>query len=70
MFRQTLVDHGVKEENITFFNVVSCPEGLQALEEVFPNVVVITAAIDNGLNHEKYIVPGLGDYGERYFNTM
>lgn len=53
----------------TFLNVVSCPEGLQALFEAFPRVRVVTGAVDEGLNSAKYIVPGLGDYGDRYHGT-
>ncbi len=52
-----------------FLNVVSCPEGLTALTTAFPEVTVVTAALDPGLNEHKYIVPGLGDYGDRYFGT-
>ncbi len=53
----------------TFLNVVSCPEGLEALFAAFPRVRVVTGAVDEGLNSAKYIVPGLGDYGDRYFGT-
>ena len=53
----------------TFLNVVSCPEGLEALFSAFPRVRVVTGAVDEGLNSAKYIVPGLGDYGDRYFGT-
>jgi uracil phosphoribosyltransferase len=35
-----------------------------------PEVKVVTAAVDRGLNEHKYIIPGLGDYGDRYFNTV
>jgi uracil phosphoribosyltransferase len=53
-----------------FLNVVSCPEGLAALAASFPEVAVVTAGVDPGLNEHKYIVPGLGDYGDRYFGTV
>ena len=64
-----LTRRGVPQESITFLNVVSCPEGLAHLRETFPRVRVVTAAIDAGLNSSMYIVPGLGDYGDRYFGT-
>jgi uracil phosphoribosyltransferase len=54
---------------ITMICVVSCPEGLTALAHAHPDVPVFTAAIDDGLNEKCYIVPGLGDAGDRYFGT-
>jgi uracil phosphoribosyltransferase len=61
--------HGVREDRIIFLNVVSCPEGLRALAQRFPRVRIVTSAVDNGLNEHKYILPGLGDFGDRYFGT-
>ena len=61
---------GVKEENITFANVVSCPEGLANLAKNAPKVKVVTCACDSGLDEKKYIVPGLGDFGDRYYGTF
>lgn len=49
--------------------VVSCPPGLRALQEAHPDVPVVTAAVDLGLNNQFYIVPGLGDAGDRCFGT-
>jgi uracil phosphoribosyltransferase len=45
--------------------VLASPEGLEAVHEAFPEVVVVTGEVDAGLNHDKYIVPGLGDFGDR-----
>jgi uracil phosphoribosyltransferase len=61
--------HNVPPRHIVFANMISCPEGLKALAATFPDVQIITAAIDSHLNKQKYIVPGLGDYGDRFFNT-
>jgi uracil phosphoribosyltransferase len=47
--------------------VVAAPEGIAALERVAPNGRLFTAAIDQGLNEIAYIVPGLGDAGDRQF---
>lgn len=66
---EKLVEAGVDPKRIVFLNVVSCPEGLQHLEEKWPDVKVITAAVDRELNDEKFIVPGLGDFGDRYYKT-
>ena len=49
--------------------IVTCPEGLALVEEKHPEVPVYTAAIDKYLNENKYIVPGLGDAGDRLFGT-
>ena len=49
--------------------IVTCPEGLQLVENAHSDVSVYTAAIDDHLNDNKYIVPGLGDAGDRLFGT-
>jgi uracil phosphoribosyltransferase len=49
--------------------IVTCPEGLALVEKEHPEVPVYTAAIDKYLNENKYIVPGLGDAGDRLFGT-
>ena len=64
-----LARRGVAEERIVFLSVVACPEGLTLLANRHPRVRVVTAAVDEGLNEDMYIVPGLGDFGDRYFNT-
>ena len=66
---QVLLDEGVLEENIIFVNVVSCPEGLKLLNEKHPRVKIVTAAMDEKLNEDRYIVPGVGDWGDRFFGT-
>jgi uracil phosphoribosyltransferase len=49
--------------------IVTCPEGLELVEKSHPDVPIYTAAIDDHLNEDKYIVPGLGDAGDRLFGT-
>ncbi len=49
--------------------VVAAPEGVKVLEERHPEVNIFTAALDEGLNDRAYIVPGLGDFGDRLFGT-
>lgn len=61
--------YGVAEDKILFLNVVSCPEGIRTLSAQFPKLRIITSAIDERLNEHMYIVPGLGDFGDRYFGT-
>ena len=62
----------LKEEganNIKFVCLLAAPEGVQALSEAYPDVPIITAAIDDHLNDHGYIVPGLGDAGDRLYGT-
>lgn len=49
--------------------IVTCPEGLQRVEDAHPDVQIFAASIDDGLNDKKYIVPGLGDAGDRLYGT-
>ncbi len=60
-----LVDRGATD--ITVLCVVAAPEGVAALEQAAPGVRLFTAAVDDGLNEDAYIVPGLGDAGDRQF---
>ncbi len=56
-------------KNIRFVSLLAAPEGIQALNEAHPDVPIYTAAIDSHLNELGYIVPGLGDAGDRMFGT-
>ena len=56
-------------KHITLACIVSAPEGIERIMQAFPSVALYTAAIDTRLNDRKYIVPGLGDFGDRYFGT-
>lgn len=56
-------------KEIRVVSVISAPEGIKAIQAEFPEVHIFTASIDSHLNSKKYIVPGLGDYGDRYFGT-
>ena len=60
---------GVNPENITFVCLVAAPEGVEALQAAYPEVDIYTAAMDEKLNESGYIVPGLGDAGDRIFGT-
>jgi len=55
--------------NLKFMCIIAAPEGLKALTEAHPDVQVYCAALDEKLNDDKYIVPGLGDCGDRIFGT-
>ncbi|ORY03108.1 PRTase-like protein [Basidiobolus meristosporus CBS 931.73] len=66
---EVLLEHGVKEERILFVNLIASPEGIEAMLKRFPSIKIVTAQVDAGLDEKKYIVPGLGDFGCRYFGT-
>jgi uracil phosphoribosyltransferase len=54
---------------IKLLNLIAAPEGVQAVEEAHPDVPIFTAALDRQLNDKGYIMPGLGDAGDRQFGT-
>ena len=54
---------------ITSLNIIGSPEGLQRIEEKYPDLDIYIAQIDERLNDDKYIIPGLGDAGDRQYNT-
>lgn len=56
-------------KNVKFMCVLTCPEGIRALHTAHPDVEIICGAIDDGLNEELYIIPGIGDGGDRLFGT-
>lgn len=56
-------------KQIKFMCIVTCPQGLKAVQDAHPDVDIITGAIDDGLNENLYIVPGIGDCGDRLFGT-
>lgn len=64
-----LMDRGVEEQNIRFMVLVAAPEGMKVFADAHPGVAVYAAALDEKLNEHAYIVPGLGDAGDRIFGT-
>lgn len=64
------VKQGIKEENIVFMSLISAPEGLKKLTSAYSKIRIVTAQLDKHLNEKGYICPGLGDAGDRIFNTL
>ncbi|KAG2114617.1 PRTase-like protein [Suillus discolor] len=64
---EVLQEQGVPEERIIFINLIAAPEGLKRFCGRFPSLRVITGWIDQCLNEKSYIIPGLGDFGERRY---
>jgi len=61
--------HGVKSDNISFMSLVTAPEGMRIFAKAHPDIQVYTASLDSHLNKNAYIVPGLGDAGDRLYGT-
>ena len=64
---QLLKEKGV--ENIRFMCIIAAPEGVELMQKEHPDVDIYIGALDERLNEHKYIVPGLGDAGDRIFGT-
>ncbi|MDP1907630.1 MAG: uracil phosphoribosyltransferase, partial [Hyphomicrobium sp.] len=62
-----LKERGAKD--IRLVCLISAPEGIERLRGIHPDVRIWTAAIDNGLNEQAFIIPGLGDAGDRAYGT-
>jgi uracil phosphoribosyltransferase len=69
MVIRLLKDRGVREENIIIASVCVAPEGIILLNERFPKIKVVMSTMDEKLNDRKFIVPGIGDFGDRFFGT-
>lgn len=66
---QVMIDRGVAPSQIRFLALVAAPEGIAVFQAAHPDVPVYVAALDERLNEQAYIVPGLGDAGDRIFGT-
>lgn len=66
---QVLKDRGVEPHMIRFLSLVAAPEGVEAVSKAHPQVAIYTASLDRDLNEHAYILPGLGDAGDRLFGT-
>jgi uracil phosphoribosyltransferase len=62
-----LIDTGVS--HITVVNILACPEGIQRITSEYPDVRIVVAKVDDKLNEKGYILPGLGDAGDRIYGT-
>lgn len=61
--------YNVPENKIVFISIVSSPEGMEFLSESFPDLTCFTVSVDRELNNQKFILPGLGDAGDRIYNS-
>lgn len=65
-----IIERGASSDNIRVISIVCAPPALKMLGEKYPGLTIYTAMIDTELNERGYIVPGLGDAGDRAFNTL
>ncbi|KAL0310914.1 UNVERIFIED_CONTAM: Uridine kinase-like protein 4 [Sesamum angustifolium] len=64
-----LIKKGVPESNIIFLNLISAPQGVHVVCKHFPRVKIVTSEIEIGLNEDYRVIPGMGEFGDRYFGT-
>ncbi|KAH8174253.1 uracil phosphoribosyltransferase domain-containing protein [Sarocladium implicatum] len=64
---EVLKSRGVPEDHILFLNLIASPQGVQNFAAKFPKLKVVTSFIDQGLDDKNYIIPGLGDFGDRFY---
>ena len=63
-------DKQIPLSTIKCINIIAAPQGIELIHKEFPDVEIITAAVDEKLNEKGYIIPGMGDAGDRIFNTV
>ncbi|MFQ6644983.1 hypothetical protein Gotur_020352 [Gossypium turneri] len=66
---ELLVQKGVPESHIIFLNLISAPEGIHCVCKRSPSLKIVTSEIDVALNGEFRVIPGMGEFGDRYFGT-
>ncbi|KAF6161438.1 hypothetical protein GIB67_009317 [Kingdonia uniflora] len=66
---ELLIQKGVPESHIIFLNLISAPEGIQCVCKRYPFLKIVTSEIDVALNDEFRVIPGMGEFGDRYFGT-
>ncbi|XP_058093257.1 uridine/cytidine kinase UKL1, chloroplastic isoform X2 [Magnolia sinica] len=66
---ELILQKGVPESHIIFLNLISAPEGIHCVCKRFPSLKIVTSEIDVALNEEYRVIPGMGEFGDRYFGT-
>ncbi len=61
---------GVRDENIVLINFLASPQGLERVGRAAPGLTIVTSAVEDGLNEHAFMVPGIGDFGDRFFGTV
>lgn len=66
---KVLLDHDVPEENILIVSLLMAESGVHSIAYAFPSVKIVTSALDPEINEKFYVLPGIGNFGDRYFGT-
>ncbi|GBP19558.1 Uridine-cytidine kinase-like 1 [Eumeta japonica] len=66
---RVLLDHDVPEENISLVSLLMAEIGVHSIAYAFPKVKIVTSALDPEINEKFYVLPGIGNFGDRYFGT-
>lgn len=67
---EVLLAAGVRIEAIVFVNILAAPTGIERLLAAHPALTIVTSSIESHLNQDAYMIPGIGDFGDRYFGTV
>ncbi|MGV1913594.1 uracil phosphoribosyltransferase [Agrobacterium vitis] len=65
-----LLKKGVQERHVVFANILASPEGIKRVSARYPHVTIVSSSIEQQLNQEAFMIPGIGDFGDRYFGTI
>ena len=66
---KALAELGVKQSQVIFVGLIAAESGMKRIRKNFPGIKIVIGVVDKKLNVKKFIVPGLGDFGDRYFGT-
>lgn len=66
---RVLLDHDVPQENIMFLSLIAAPSGIHSVAYAFPKVKIITTEVDREVNEQFHIIPGIGNFGDRFYGT-
>jgi uridine kinase len=66
---RVLLDHNVTPDNIIFASLIAAPQGLRAVANAFPEVKIVVSEVEKGLNEQFYLIPGIGNFGDRFYGT-
>jgi len=66
---RVLLDHDVPEENINLVSLLMAESGVHTIAYAFPGVKIVTSAVDPEINDRFHVMPGIGNFGDRYFGT-
>jgi hypothetical protein len=65
---ENLIKKGAEPRHITIVSIIAAPDGIKAIREKFPNINIVVGCVDKELDVKNYIVPGLGDFGNNFFD--